>query len=109
PKGDPVYVYQAVDERQEAAFVANVIELLHRQGRSYGDFTLLYRTHAQKSSSSSTGRGGATATSPFSTGPTPSPGPSRRSSSGGGCPTRSSRACAFTTGKRSKTCWPTCG
>jgi len=47
PKGDPVYVYQAVDERQEAAFVANVIELLHRQGRSYGDFTLLYRTHAQ--------------------------------------------------------------
>src|SRR5690606_36942901 len=24
-----------------------VIELLHRQGRSYGDFTLLYRTHAQ--------------------------------------------------------------
>mgnify|MGYP001194201590 CR=1 FL=1 len=47
PKGDPVYVYQAVDERQEAAFVADVIELQHRRGRNYGDFTLLYRTHAQ--------------------------------------------------------------
>lgn len=47
PKGEPVYVYQAADERQEAAFVANVIELQRRRGRGYGDFTLLYRTHAQ--------------------------------------------------------------
>src|SRR5690606_13845972 len=47
PEGDPVYVYQAADERQEAAFVADAIELQRRQGRGYGDFTLLYRTHAQ--------------------------------------------------------------
>lgn len=47
PDGDPVYVYQAADERQEAAFVADVIELQRLQGRGYGDFTLLYRTHAQ--------------------------------------------------------------
>ncbi|BAS28643.1 ATP-dependent helicase [Limnochorda pilosa] len=47
PEGDPVYVYQAVDERHEAAFVADAIELGHRRGRGYGEFTLLYRTHAQ--------------------------------------------------------------
>ena len=46
---------------------------------------------------------------PSSTGPTPRAGSSRRCSSGSACPTRSSAACASTSGGRSATRSPTCG
>ena len=49
------------------------------------------------------------ATSPSSTAPTPRAGPSRRSWSGGTSPTRWWAAPGSTTGRRSRTCSPTCG
>ncbi|REJ36795.1 MAG: DNA helicase PcrA, partial [Bacillota bacterium] len=48
PEGDPIIFYQAGDEREEAAFVGD--EIRHgvlEEGRSYRDFAILYRTHAQ--------------------------------------------------------------
>ena len=51
----------------------------------------------------------ALATSRCSTAPTRSPGCSRRCSSGSGCPTASSAACASTSARRCATRWRTCG
>lgn len=46
--GEEIVVYRAADEKEEARFVAQEIERLHRQEqRPYGDFALLYRTNAQ--------------------------------------------------------------
>ncbi|HEY8418401.1 MAG TPA: DNA helicase PcrA [Limnochordales bacterium] len=48
PLGDPIVFFQAGDEREEAAFVGE--EIRHgvlEEGRSYRDFAILYRTHAQ--------------------------------------------------------------
>ncbi len=46
--GDLVTVYQADNEHDEAAFIASEVErLLVREQRSYRDFAVLYRTHAQ--------------------------------------------------------------
>lgn len=46
--GEKLKFYQASDERQEAAFVANVIaSQVQTNKRQYQDFTILYRTHAQ--------------------------------------------------------------
>jgi len=51
--GDPVFHYTAVDERDEAAFVAREVERLVAEGLPDGtrlhfqDFAVLYRTHAQ--------------------------------------------------------------
>lgn len=47
PAGDLVQVFSANDERDEASQVADEIELLHSQGRSYDDIAILYRTNAQ--------------------------------------------------------------
>ena len=85
PRASSSVLYRADDERDEAAFVADEIERLRRE------------------------EGFATRTSPSCTGRTPSPGPLKRSLSGGGCRTASSPASASTSGKRSKTSWPTCG
>ncbi len=46
--GERIKFYQAYDERQEAAFIANVItSQVQADQRQYQDFTILYRTHAQ--------------------------------------------------------------
>lgn len=46
--GEPVYFYQAVDERDEARFVLHMIAKLCQGGsREYRDFAVFYRTHAQ--------------------------------------------------------------
>ncbi len=48
PDGDPVVFYQAGNEREEAAFVGDEIRRgVLEEGRSYRDFAILYRTHAQ--------------------------------------------------------------
>lgn len=50
PLGDRIKVYQAPDERYEAAFVASEIQrqVMDAGGTfRYRDFTILYRTHAQ--------------------------------------------------------------
>lgn len=46
--GEPVFVYRALNERDEAAFVADEVrELILRQGFRAGDVAVFYRTHAQ--------------------------------------------------------------
>ena len=46
--GEPVVVYEAYDEAEEADFVANEIATLVEEGnRPYGDFAVMYRTNAQ--------------------------------------------------------------
>jgi DNA helicase-2/ATP-dependent DNA helicase PcrA len=45
--GEPLTVYLAPDERDEARFVAEEIQRLTRAGYSYADLALLYRTNAQ--------------------------------------------------------------
>lgn len=44
--GKKVLFYQGDNERQEARFVADTINTLHREGYSPKDFAILYRTHA---------------------------------------------------------------
>ncbi|AGC69464.1 ATP-dependent DNA helicase PcrA [Thermoclostridium stercorarium subsp. stercorarium DSM 8532] len=47
-EGDKVRVYEALDEKEEAYFVANQIKSEVRKGRrSYRDFAVLYRINAQ--------------------------------------------------------------
>ncbi|MDN5347171.1 MAG: ATP-dependent helicase UvrD/PcrA [Clostridia bacterium] len=46
--GQPLICYWANDEKDEALFVAEEIYRLHvQEGRGYGSFAVLYRTHAQ--------------------------------------------------------------
>ncbi len=45
--GEPVVVYQARSAADEATFVASEMATLHAEGRRWGDFAVLYRTHAQ--------------------------------------------------------------
>lgn len=45
--GEPLTVFVAVDERQEARFVADEVEAALEQGRSLGDIAVFYRVHAQ--------------------------------------------------------------
>lgn len=48
PEGDPIMVFTARDEHAEANFVVNRIARWHSEkNRSYSDFAVLYRTHAQ--------------------------------------------------------------
>jgi DNA helicase-2/ATP-dependent DNA helicase PcrA len=48
PAGDPIVVYTARDEHAEANFVVDRITRWHHaKQRPYGDFAVLYRTHAQ--------------------------------------------------------------
>ncbi|MDR6225894.1 DNA helicase PcrA [Desmospora profundinema] len=45
--GAPVQLFEADNEHEEAYFVADTIVREHREGRSYDDFAVLYRTNAQ--------------------------------------------------------------
>jgi DNA helicase-2/ATP-dependent DNA helicase PcrA len=45
--GDPLFLYRARDEREEASFVAEEIQRLKQAGRKYQDCAILYRTHSQ--------------------------------------------------------------
>ena len=46
--GEPIVVYEAYDEADEADFVANeVATLVAEDNRPYGDFAVMYRTNAQ--------------------------------------------------------------
>ena len=48
PKGEPIHIYKASDEKEEARFVVNqIMELQKEKGYRYGDFAILYRTNAQ--------------------------------------------------------------
>lgn len=48
PAGEPIVVYTASDEHTEANYVVDRIKRWHQlQQRPYGDFAVLYRTHAQ--------------------------------------------------------------
>ena len=46
-QGDLITYYRARDENDEAIFVASQIDQLHREGKAYKDFAVLYRTNAQ--------------------------------------------------------------
>jgi DNA helicase-2/ATP-dependent DNA helicase PcrA len=47
PEGLPITVYEALNEKDEAEFVALEIASLMRRPSSYSDFAVLYRTNAQ--------------------------------------------------------------
>jgi len=47
PAGEPIRLYTAVDETDEARFVAAEVCDRTRSGAAPGDFAVLYRTHAQ--------------------------------------------------------------
>ena len=46
-EGEKIQVYMAPDGRDEGVWVAGQIEKLHREGASYDDMAILYRTNAQ--------------------------------------------------------------
>ena len=47
-EGLPLELYEADDERDEASFVCgSILRGVRQEGRRYGDFAVLYRTHAQ--------------------------------------------------------------
>ena len=49
--GDPVRLYEAVDDRDEAQFVVRqIVTSVREEGRSLGDFAIFYRTNAQSRS-----------------------------------------------------------
>ncbi len=45
--GDPILVYEAYNEEEEAAFVAAEVKKLQRVGLRLGDIAVMYRTNAQ--------------------------------------------------------------
>lgn len=45
--GEPLSVYEAYSDAEEADYVVNTIEDLRRKGMHYGDFAVMYRTNAQ--------------------------------------------------------------
>lgn len=47
PKGEKIVIYEASHEREEAQFVIEQIIHAHKQGRSYSEMCILYRTNAQ--------------------------------------------------------------
>ena len=46
-EGEPIKLYVAGDEREEAAWIADRIRHMNRQGEGYGNTAVLYRTNAQ--------------------------------------------------------------
>ena len=46
-EGEPIRLFAAGDERDEAAWVADRMRQLNRQGQNYGSMAVLYRTNAQ--------------------------------------------------------------
>ncbi|WP_187820296.1 ATP-dependent helicase [Pasteuria penetrans] len=47
PKGEKIRVYEARNEREEAAYIVNVINEAHKRGVPYSHHAVLYRTNAQ--------------------------------------------------------------
>lgn len=45
--GQPITYFQAQDDREESQYTVGQIVALHRQGTSFGDMAVLYRTNAQ--------------------------------------------------------------
>jgi DNA helicase-2/ATP-dependent DNA helicase PcrA len=45
--GEPVRVYQAYNDNDEAQFIVDEVKMLHSEGTSLGDIALLYRSNAQ--------------------------------------------------------------
>ena len=45
--GEPVRVYQAYNDNDEAQFIVDEIKMLHAEGTELGDIALLYRSNAQ--------------------------------------------------------------
>ena len=49
--GEPIEVYEALDDRDEAQYVVRrILGLAREEGRPYGDFAIFYRTNAQSRS-----------------------------------------------------------
>ena len=46
-KGEPVRVYQAYNDTDEAQFIVDEIKMLHAEGTELGEIALLYRSNAQ--------------------------------------------------------------
>ena len=46
-KGEPIGVYAAADDNDEARSIVQEIQIQHRLGRPYADFAVLYRNNAQ--------------------------------------------------------------
>ncbi len=46
-KGEPVRVYEAYNDTEEAQYIVDEISMLHREGIELGDIALLYRSNAQ--------------------------------------------------------------
>jgi DNA helicase-2/ATP-dependent DNA helicase PcrA len=46
-QGRPITIYEALNEKDEAEFVAMEVKSLHNRGIDYNDFAVLYRTNAQ--------------------------------------------------------------
>ena len=47
PEGDKIQLYTANDERDEAAWICERAKQLHKQGVSFGEMAVLYRSHPQ--------------------------------------------------------------
>jgi DNA helicase II / ATP-dependent DNA helicase PcrA len=46
-KGEPVRIYEAYNDTDEAAFIVDEIKMLHAEGTNLSDMALLYRSNAQ--------------------------------------------------------------
>ncbi len=46
-EGTPITIYEALNEKDEAEFVAMEVRSLHNRGADYNSFAVLYRTNAQ--------------------------------------------------------------
>ncbi len=46
-KGEPVRIYEAYNDTDEAQFIVDEIKMLHAEGTSLGDIAMLYRSNAQ--------------------------------------------------------------
>ena len=47
-QGEPIRVYRAMDEREEAEFICREVKsMMEKENRSPGDFAILYRTNSQ--------------------------------------------------------------
>lgn len=47
PAGDPIRLFCAGDEREEAAWICDRMQQLKRDGKDFGDMAILYRSNAQ--------------------------------------------------------------
>ena len=47
PAGEPIKLFCAGDEREEAAWICDRMQQMQLAGKSYGDMAVLYRSNAQ--------------------------------------------------------------